>query len=180
MASEIEKKYRLTPGDLERLSEDLRELGAEYSGEVSEENLIFSGELLMRRNAVVRIRKTERGSTLTFKRYVPDEPGFKHHIEHETVIGDPSEVESMLREMELELVIVYEKRRRTWRVRDAEVVLDELPFGLFMEIEGDPAAIREAEMILDAEGLEYEPETYPRLTQVFGKKNLGVYEARFG
>jgi adenylate cyclase class 2 len=179
MSSEIEKKYRLSTDQFKRLAEDLDELGSEYEGEVIEENLIFGGEFLRRRNAVVRIRITGKAFTLTFKRYVPDEPGFKHHIEHETAVTDASEMEAILREMELELVMVYEKRRRTWKLRDAEVVLDELPFGRFMEIEGTLPAIREVEMILEADKLEYEPETYPGLTLRYGVVSDGVTEARF-
>jgi adenylate cyclase class 2 len=179
MSSEIEKKYRLTPDQFKSLAADLDDLGAEYEGELNEENLIFGGELLKRKSALVRIRKTERAVTLTFKRFVPDDPGFKHHIEHETVVAGAAEMEAILRELGLELVLVYEKRRRTWKLRDAEVVLDELPFGHFMEIEGTLPAIREAEMILDAEKLEYEPETYPGLTLRYGVVSDGVSEARF-
>ncbi len=180
MPSEIEKKYRLSSEEFGRIAEDLDQLGAAYEGAVTEENLIFGGELLIRRNSVVRIRKTDESATLTFKRYVSNESGYKHHIEHESKISDAAEVEALLRELELVLVMVYEKRRRTWKLREAEVVLDELPFGLFMEIEGSPAAIREAEMILEAEKLEHEPETYPGLTQKFGVLSAGIREARFG
>ena len=76
-------------------------------------------------------------------------------------------------------VLIYEKKRRTYKFRSVEVVLDELPFGLFMEIEGSLTAIKEAEMLLGVEELEVEYETYPRLTARFGTKNGSVVEARF-
>ena len=38
----------------------------------------------------------------------------------------------------------YEKRREEWRFSDCDVALDETPIGNFVEIEGDPAAIRRA------------------------------------
>jgi hypothetical protein len=60
-----------------------------------------------------------------------------------------------------------------------EVVLDELPFGSFMEIEGPLTAIAEAEMLLGIEDLEVEHETYPRITARLGKLNNGIIEARF-
>ncbi|HUF04202.1 MAG TPA: class IV adenylate cyclase [Aridibacter sp.] len=180
MANEIEKKFRLTREQFETLAEDLDAIGAEFRGEKREENLIYAGEFLIRNASVIRIRKTGDGATLTFKKWVPLEGDLKQHIEHETGIDDPDETAAMLELLGLELAVVYEKKRRTWQVRDAEVVLDELPFGLYMEIEGEAAAIREAEMILCAEDLEHEPLTYPRLTEKFGTKIGNAVEARFG
>jgi adenylate cyclase class 2 len=37
--------------------------------------------------------------------------------------------------------MVYEKFRSTYQLAGAEVVLDEMPYGNFIEIEGAPAAI---------------------------------------
>jgi len=179
MANEIEKKYRLTAEDTARIAEDLDELGAEYQGAVSEENFIYSGPMLIEKNAVIRIRITEAGARLTFKQWVPREGDLKEHIEHETSIDDPAAAAGILRSLGFSVRLVYEKRRRTWKLRDAEVVLDELPFGLFMEIEGEPAAIREVEMILEAESLPPEPETYPRLTERLGVVAGEAKEARF-
>jgi len=39
-------------------------------------------------------------------------------------------------------VMVYEKQRTTYLLHNAEVVLDEMPYGDFMEIEGQPDDIR--------------------------------------
>ena len=59
-------------------------------------------------------------------------------------------------------------------------MLDELPFGFYMEIEGSMKDIRKAEKMLGAEGLEVEARGYPRLTLKFGTANPdGVVESRF-
>ncbi len=61
--------------------------------------------------------------------------------------------------------LVYEKRRETWTLGKTEIVIDELPFGLFMEIEGDESGIREVEASSPSEALESLREaTYPQLT----------------
>jgi len=39
---------------------------------------------------------------------------------------------------------VYEKFRETWQLDSVEVVLDEMPYGDFVELEGDEAAIKTA------------------------------------
>ena len=76
-------------------------------------------------------------------------------------------------------VLVYEKRRHTWSLGETEVVIDELPFGLFMEIEGSEPEIEAAERTLGIEGLPSEHETYPQLTDKHGQRLGEVVEARF-
>ena len=49
-------------------------------------------------------------------------------------------------------LLVYEKRRHTWPLGPTEVVIDELPFGLFMEIEGEEDEITAAEQTLGIHG----------------------------
>jgi adenylate cyclase class 2 len=48
-------------------------------------------------------------------------------------------------------VQIYEKYRETYKLSSVEIVLDEMPFGDFIELEGDEDAIREAtgELSLD-------------------------------
>ncbi len=41
-------------------------------------------------------------------------------------------------------VQTYEKYRETYRRRDVEIVLDEMPFGDFIELEGTEADLKEA------------------------------------
>jgi adenylate cyclase class 2 len=43
---------------------------------------------------------------------------------------------------------IYEKYRETYHFGDVEVVLDEMPFGNFVEVEGEEAAIRQAAAVL--------------------------------
>jgi adenylate cyclase class 2 len=100
-------------------------------------------------------------------------------VEHETEIVNADAAARIITELGLEPKLVYEKRRKTWRVRSVEVLLDELPFGMFMEIEGSLTAIKEVEMLLGAEDLETEHETYPSLTARLGKQVGERIEARF-
>ena len=179
MAEEIEKKYRLSRDQFEAVALELDSKGAEFIASFSEVNVIFSSDELASKSAVARIRTTEHGSTLTFKRRLVSEDGFKRHIEHETVIADADACIEILRELGLAERIIYEKQRRAWRFGGTEVVLDELPFGLFMEIEGAPQAIVEVETALEAGRFGLEPETYPMLTEKLGKKSGDVTEARF-
>ncbi len=179
MSLEIEKKYRLTEERRAEVVAALNEFGAKFVGNDVEENTIFSNDLLFERRAIVRIRKTADRSMLTFKQRTESISEAKQQIEYETRIEDANAARSILENIGLRRVLVYEKKRATYDFRNSEIVLDELPFGLFMEIEGPLTAIAEAEMLLGIEDLEIEPETYPRLTMKFGVKNGEVIESRF-
>lgn len=179
MAIELEKKYRLTEAQRDEVIAALEEFGAEYQGEDDEENIICGGDALTAANSVIRIRKTESRTLLTFKQRMPGISDIKHQIEEETEIADGDSMLRILAYLGIEPKLVYEKRRRTWKFRDVELVIDELPFGLYMEIEGSLTAIREAEMLIGADEFEAENETYPRLTARLGKPNEGIIESRF-
>jgi adenylate cyclase class 2 len=179
MAIETEKKYRLDSDRTSEILAALSEAGAEFEREDFEVNTIFGGGALDEKIAVLRIRTTQHGSFLTYKKRIENQFAVKQQIEIESGIEDPEALKEIVENLGFEAHLVYEKRRRTWRFRNVEVVLDELPFGLFMEIEGTITAIKEAEMLLDIEDLETEHETYPRLTLRLGKRNGDVVEARF-
>ncbi|HEX8735880.1 MAG TPA: class IV adenylate cyclase [Pyrinomonadaceae bacterium] len=179
MAIEIEKKYRLSARQYAQLSSVLEEIGAQLKGEDFEENTLYRGGVLDEKNAVLRVRKIAGKTILTYKRRIQNELDVKRQIEYETEIADAEEIENIIENLGFVRSVVYEKRRHTWNFREVEIVLDELPFGLFMEIEGSITAIREAEMFLGAEDFTVEHETYPRLTAKYGKKNGALIEARF-
>jgi adenylate cyclase class 2 len=88
-------------------------------------------------------------------------------------------MEEIIRMLGYRLSIVYEKRRRTWHLGKVEIVLDELPFGLYMEIEGTPSSIAVVEKRLAIKKLIPELRGYPRLTIKYGRMKKSVMEARF-
>ncbi len=179
MPIETEIKYRLNEEQFRQIESDLKDFEAEFIGEDFEENIIYGGGNLETLNAVLRIRKVDEKTILTFKKRLPNDTGIKEQIEHETFIENVAETEKILEHLAFEKRLIYEKYRKKWKLREAEIVLDKLPFGLFMEIEGSVEAIREAVMILEAEEFETEYKTYPHLTAELGDKNGNLIEARF-
>lgn len=179
MAIEIEKKYRLDKKRLVEITTKLGEMDAEFRSEVFEENYLHRGGVIDERGAVLRLRKIGDKTLLTYKERLRYDSDIKHRIEHETTVADVDAMESIIERLGYKLSVVYEKHRKTWHFRDVEVVLDELPFGLYMEIEGEVHAIEEAETLLQIHDLEPEPRGYPRLTVKYGKLVGEVSEARF-
>jgi len=180
MGIEIEKKYRLTREQCESVRRRLEEVGAEGEGVAEfEENTIYTGPGLDPRRRVLRLRRKGGRAFFTFKEREPTASAIKRQRENETEVSDAGALAAILEALGYRPALVYEKRRTTRRVRGVEVVIDELPFGLFLEIEGDESAILDAEKLLDLESTLAEHAPYPELTLRHGVKRDGVVEARF-
>jgi adenylate cyclase class 2 len=179
MPLEIEKKYRLTKAQRTAVWQRLPALGAKRKGEEFEVNTLFAGEGLEVGRAILRLRRVGKRGILTYKERLPSRSGIKQQREDETPITDPDALELILDALGFTPALVYEKRRETWTVGKTEIVIDELPFGLFMEIEGTEQGIRELEDKLAIKRLRTEMATYPELTLQHGRESEGVIEARF-
>lgn len=176
---EIEKKFRLTKRQRDAVLKRLPAVGAELKSEDFEENTLFNGEALEVGSCVLRLRRVGDKATLTYKKALPVISSIKHRREEETAVADPEAMEAILVALGFTPALVYEKRRQTWRLGNTEIVIDVLPFGLFMEIEGRVSDIRSTERKLGLKGLKAENASYPQLTRKHGKVFDGMIESRF-
>jgi adenylate cyclase class 2 len=179
MPIEIEKKYRLTKKQREEVLDRLPAIGAKRKGDDFEVNTLYAGEDFDVTRSVLRLRRIGNRGVLTYKESLPARLDMKLRRENETRIDNPEAMELILQALGLAPSLVYEKRRETWRLAQTEIVLDELPFGLFMEIEGSEKNIREVESKLSIKRLRTEPLSYPRLVLKHGTDHDGVIESRF-
>jgi adenylate cyclase, class 2 len=179
MGTEIEKKYRLSRERREELLSHLREVGDSAGGEEFEENTLYGGNGLDIRRVVLRLRRVGGRAVLTYKERFASSSAVKRHREDETRVEDGEALAAILDALGYRPALVYEKRRATWRIAGAEVVVDELPFGLFLEIEGEENAIVEVERLLGLAEAEAEMASYPELTERHGEKRGDLIEARF-
>ena len=176
---EVEKKFRLTKRQRDTVLRRLPEIGAVLRNEEFEENTVYMGEALINGSCILRLRRVGGRATLTYKKRLPGAAAIKQQREDETGITDPDAMEAILDALGFTPSLVYEKRRQTWVLGSTEIVVDVLPFGLFMEIEGRANAIRAVERKLGVKGLRAEHATYPQLTAKHGKRYDGLIEARF-
>jgi adenylate cyclase class 2 len=179
MKIETEKKYRLSQKRLDEITDKLIELKAEFRNEVFEVNYQHRGGDMDERGATLRLRKIGDFTVLTYKEKVKSADGTKQRVEFETSVADVDAMEKIIERLGYKLTAVYEKRRKYWDLGDVEVVLDELPFGRFMELEGTPEDIEKVESLLKLKSAEFEPRGYPRLTIKYGKTIEGIAVARF-
>jgi adenylate cyclase class 2 len=179
MAIEIEKKYVLDKKMIVEFTARLAELDATFKGEAFEENYLHRGGVLDGKTTVLRLRRTGEKTILTYKERIAVEGDFKHQIEYETGITDVDATENIIQKLGYKLAVIYEKHRKSWHLGNVEVVLDELPFGYYMEIEGEMDDILKAEKLLGADKLKPEPRGYPSLSLKYGRSVKGVIESRF-
>jgi len=179
MAIEIEKKYRLTAKQRDEVVSRLKQLRAKSKPLEFEVNTLYAGESLDLSRCVLRLRRVGNQSILTYKERFPSRSDIKHQREDETRVDNAEGMELILDALGFHPALVYEKRRQRWYVGDSEIAIDELPFGLFMEIEGDEAGIRETESQLAIKRLRVEEATYPQLTRKHGKNIDGIITSRF-
>jgi adenylate cyclase class 2 len=141
--AEIELKFPLA--DPSALRARLAALGAIDGGAVFEENVVFdepSGRL-QARDELLRVRSAER-AVVTYKAPRAGDPRFKVREEIEFEVSDAAAACAVFARLGFTRTRRYQKRRQTWRLGAAVVLLDELPFGTYCEIEGPPEAIAAA------------------------------------
>ncbi len=162
---EIEVKFFLT--DPERIRSRIQDTGAHYNGKSFEKNIRFEDHAcsLIKRGALLRLRKTETGVELTYKGETSEKNrDFKIHRELEILVSDFDTAAAILRELGFHEEQVYEKYRESWNMGDALLCMDCMPFGLFLEIEGLPDEIRKIAGIL---GLDWEKRILENYLAIF-------------
>jgi adenylate cyclase class 2 len=123
---------------------------------------------------VLRLRK-DREARLTFKGPQTAGAEVNDRQEIEFSVGDFGAARRLLKALGYEVSAMYEKYRTTYALRDAEIVLDELPFGNFVEIEGPGAgAIRKA---ADELGLRWERRSGDSYLSLFERLRAGGLKA---
>lgn len=141
---EIEVKFHLT--DRSGLRARLIAQGATSQGETFETNRRYDDRRgsLLARQCLLRLRQDQR-ARLTFKRPRPEGQGeYKVYDEFEVIVEDFKRMHRILGALGFECVQIYEKRREVFRLQNALICIDQLPYGDFVEIEGPPEAIRTA------------------------------------
>ncbi|HRN67743.1 MAG TPA: class IV adenylate cyclase [Promineifilum sp.] len=143
---EVEVKFMLR--DLAPIRGRLVDMGAEIiAPRVFERNVRFdtADEALLARQQLLRLRQDTR-VRLTFKgpaaEDVASEAKVREEIELE--VGHFDRMSAVLQRLGFLPIQVYEKYRETYQWRGVEIVLDEMPFGDFIELEGVEADLRPA------------------------------------
>lgn len=177
----VETEVKLRTDDLASVRRKLQSLGARLKERVEEErDLMFrpaSGEGLD--GEVLRLRLAGGEGTLTWKGRPSFEDGVKRREELQTSVSDPAATRDLLEKLGYVVSLDFSKRREYWDLRGLAVSLDELEFGSFVEVEGDPAHLERAVEELGLASAERVEEGYPQLAERHSHGgNSDVGEAR--
>jgi len=178
---EIEVKFLLE--DLSAMRQRLMALGATLkTPRTFEENWLFDtpDEQLTRQGRLLRLRR-DRRNIITYKEPpAHQDADFKVLREYEIEVSDFAQAHTILEKLGFAPALRYEKYRETFTYQRAEIVLDEVPFGTFMEIEAPREVIRS---IATALGLDFAARLVASYADIFdavrGTYNLAVTDMTF-
>ena len=139
-----ETEIKLYVPDLQAVQKKLEATSATLKApRVYERNVRYedAASSLTPRGIVVRLREDTR-VRLTYKDEGKAEDGIVSRFEAEVEVSDFDAMETILGKMGYSPYLVYEKYRTTYELDDAEIVLDEMPYGNFVEIEGEAGTIK--------------------------------------
>jgi adenylate cyclase class 2 len=144
----IETEIKLFVPDRQAALSQIETAGAVLvSPRVYEHNLRYENAVgnLTSHGIVLRLRQDTR-ARLTYKEPLPiqSHDGVMMRAEVEVTVDDFEKMDVILKRLGFHPYIVYEKYRTTYHLGETEVVLDEMPYGDFIEIEGPAPAIESA------------------------------------
>ncbi len=166
MKKEIEVKIELTPEEFNALTRSFRDFHSERTFGYFKED--FSN---IKEGIFPRIKCVEGSSKeiiLTVKRKTKDNADFFEREEMEVKIQEEESVETLreiLKSLGFNKEIIFEKKRKNIFKDDIVISFDELPFGFFIEFEGEPETINK---YLG----EFNLSSRPRITKAY----LGLWE----
>jgi adenylate cyclase class 2 len=173
---EIEIKFRI--GKVRSLARRLHAAGFHLvTPRTHEMNTLYDlpGELLRKKNELLRIRKYGSEWTLTHK---AGKKAGRHSSreELETSLGDGKKMDMILRALGYMPSFRYEKFRAEWTDGKGVVVVDETPIGDFCEIEGKPRWIDATAKRLGVSSADYITKNYAGLFLEWKKESASVAE----
>lgn len=139
---EVEVKFLID--DLGAIRQRVLAMGATLkTPRTYENNVCFdtSDQRFQQQGCLLRLRHDHR-TRLTYKE-PPDtaDADFKVRHEYEIEVSDFAQAHALVEKLGFAPFLRYEKYRETFTYQDTEIVLDEVPVGIFMEIEGSRETI---------------------------------------
>lgn len=167
MKKEIEIKVELTPEEFNRFTESFNNFQLERTFGYFKED--FSN---MKEGIFPRIKYIEEGKRkeiiLTVKRKTRENAKFFEREEMEVKAKEGENIEDLreiLKSLGFSKEIIFEKKRKNVFKDDITISFDKLPFGFFVEFEGEPE-------IIDKYLNDFHFSNRPRITRAY----LGLWE----
>lgn len=134
-----ETEIKFCVRDLSKIKTGLDALGAHLiQKRVLEKNIRFDlpDARLRSEGRVLRLRR-DTAPRLTYKSASTNDQGVLSRTEIEFTVEDFEKAKLFLEALGYQKLIYYEKYRATYELNETHIMLDELPYGNFVEIEGE-------------------------------------------
>ncbi|MFP4284845.1 MAG: class IV adenylate cyclase [Desulfovermiculus sp.] len=181
----LEQELKFKYSDFDTLRNRLAACKARFIHRVFEQNQVFDTEKkdLKQAGKLLRLRRAGK-AVLCLKslpqNHTPDRDfEVKVWEEAETQIFDVYEMQAILEGLGYREVFCYQKVREKWLLGSCAICLDRLPFGRFVEIEGDPQAIWEIARVLGHHSRTWTVKSYHELHQEWRVENQLPHEESF-
>jgi adenylate cyclase class 2 len=141
---QLETEIKFYVIDQPSMRQRIMELGAESQGRFFESNVRFEDphQSLKMKKSLLRLRR-DRTAKLTYKSTPPEEDNqFKIMEELEVEVSDFDTMHLILEALGFHHEQVYEKWRETLVLDQTQFCLDSMPYGDFLEIEGQKQDIK--------------------------------------
>ncbi len=180
--SNVETEVKFYLGDIKLMQQRISDMGAASQGKFFEKNLRFedSQRSLKAKNSLLRLRQ-DKSITLTFKSpLVESGHEFKKMAELEVEVSDFDVMKGILQALGFHCEQTYEKWRETLVLEGTQFCLDAMPFGNFLEIEGQAEDIKK---YVSGLGLQWRKRILLNYLEIFEiikeKKKLGFKNVTF-
>lgn len=177
-AETTETEVKLRVDDVDSARRVVRRLGAFLAQPRHfEDNLVFDSDdaHLAQNGCLLRLRMTSTGNSVTFKGPRSVVEGVKQREELECRVDDADALRAILGKLGLRVTFRYQKYREVYEWDEVEIVIDETPIGVFIEIEGAVADIRETAEALGFGAESYIVESYAALFVAGGGRGDMVF-----
>ncbi|MDI6796696.1 MAG: class IV adenylate cyclase [Desulfatibacillaceae bacterium] len=178
---EVEVKFWIAKPDA--LHAKILSVGAKSLGQTEEDNTIWDDKAgsIRKKNALLRLREDGR-ATLTVKAETENKADRQCKVmkEWETALDNPAAMRQILDFLGYFPVRCYQKKRHTFEMGRVLLMLDTMPFGVFLEIEGREEDIKGAAAAL---GLDWQKRIVLNYFEIFEiirqKQNLAFNDITF-
>lgn len=141
---EIELKFLIRLDDIKKITAFLKKKGFRITQKRTYEKTVMYDnpqQLMRATDGRIRIRIIGKSCEFSYKKPLTRK-GIKKEEEYEVVVSDFSKLEKILEKMDFKPVSSYERYRTRLEKDHIEVTIDEYPFALFVEIEGEEEKIK--------------------------------------
>lgn len=179
MAGRTETEVKLRMADAAEARAALDRLGARIVRERHfEDNVLYDDarRRLAAAGCVLRLRTAGEQAVVTYKGPRRVEAGVKSREEIEATVGDAAAFAAILQGLGFRPLFRYQKYREVRAFEDAEIVIDETPIGVFLEIEGPVGTIHAAARALGRGEGDFISDSYVALFVAAGGRGDMVFE----